>query len=169
MYMPCYRDLTPTLKISQLPPETFAYQLQNCAKRETIFLATLRINYLNNEIYSTNFDHKHILQQDQLTEKLRYLRPKIWNILYHLTLETLETLKNLQGKSNAGLIVLVGCVLITSITLGMSINHVLEPAIQRCSGNYKEYLFWQGILQWLFCIKMLFMTVFFMCFLITCF
>ena len=45
-------------------------------------------------------------------------------MLYHLILETLETLKNLRGKSNVGLIVLVGCVLITSITLGMSINHV---------------------------------------------
>ena len=41
--------------------------------------------------------------------------------LYHLILETVETLKNLQGKLIAGLL---KNVLITSITLGMSISHI---------------------------------------------
>ena len=41
--------------------------------------------------------------------------------LYHLTLETVETLKNLQGELIVGLL---KNVLITSITLGMSISHI---------------------------------------------
>ena len=46
--------------------------------------------------------------------------------LYYLILETLETLKNLQGKLSVGLlkIVLVRYVLITRITLGMSISNI---------------------------------------------
>ena len=41
--------------------------------------------------------------------------------LYHLILETLETLKNLRGKLGVGFlkIVFVGYVLITSVNLGI--------------------------------------------------
>ena len=47
--------------------------------------------------------------------------------LYHLILETTETLKNVRGKLCVRLlkIVLVGFVLITSVTLGVSISHIL--------------------------------------------
>ena len=79
------------------------------------------MNYLNNEIDSTIFDHKQILQQDQLS-----LLIMVWKIqdnldlkfgTYHLILQTLETAKNLQGKLSAQLlkIVIVGYVLITCI------------------------------------------------------
>ena len=57
--------------------------------------------------------------------------------LYHLILETLETLKNLRGKLSVGLlkIFLVSYVSITSITFGMSISHIFGT-------NHSEVL-WQ--------------------------
>ena len=72
------------------------------------------MNYLNNEIDSTIFDHKQTLQQDQLS-----LLIMVWKIqdnldlkfvTYHLILETLETAKYLRGKLSVRLLktVLVG-------------------------------------------------------------
>ena len=93
------------------------------------------MNYLNNEIYFTIFDHKQLLQQDQqalliMVGTVEYILDLKFGTLHHLILETLETLKNLQGKLSVGLlkIVLVSYVLITSNTLDMSISHIFRTS-----------------------------------------
>ena len=84
-------------------------------------------------IWTTIFHHKQVLQQDQLP--LLIMIWKVYNILdlkfgilYYLILETLETLRNLRGKLSVGLlqIVLVGYLLIPSVTLCISISHTFE-------------------------------------------
>ena len=93
------------------------------------------MNYLNNEIYSTIFAHKQILEQEQLA--LLIMVWKVWDILdlksgtlCHLILETLETMKNLRGKLSVGLlkVVLVSYVLIISLTLCMSISIIFKTS-----------------------------------------
>ena len=101
------------------------YKTRNNVSSRTI------MSYLNNEIYSTIFDHKQILQQDQLA--LLIMIPKSqqtldlkFGELYHLILEIAEALNNVRRKLSVELLknVLVSYVFITSITLGMSISHI---------------------------------------------
>ena len=76
-------------------------------------------------------------------------------------------LKNLREKLSAGLlkIVLVGFVLITSVTLGMSISHIFwkQPFIGALASRKSTY-FGGGSYDGCFCIEMLLLDVFFMCF-----
>ena len=94
------------IAITHQAPRTFLFQ-----KVEKFFVHNLHIT---NDILDLNF-----------------------GTLHHLILETLEALKNLQEKLGFAVlkIALVVYVLITSITFGMSVSHILVPPIQRCSGK----------------------------------
>ena len=82
-------------------------------------------NMIYNLRSQTDFTAGPVSTVNNGLKSLRYLGPK-FGTLYHLILESLEILKNLRGKLSVGLlkVVLVGYVLITSVTLDMSIRHI---------------------------------------------